>query len=300
MRSRRSFTRASVAAVCLCAAALACGKAHAFSEPLYYSSDPAGGGSGGRWFTGSPAEGYGCTVCHTGNAGQPAPTVYPLHVEGLPPAGYVPGAVYDLRLSWPEFALRAQALRQAMGSPSMGVVAELVAENGTASGSIDVDPANATPGELCELPAGMPGMDLYSVPSPGTSHMAMTVARKVTHCDANQLEARCLLAVRSCGAQEVRLRWTAPPQWEGPIWFSAGFVATDQLSGTPDGDSVHEVALPLMPASSGSAQYESLLHGGCSTVAVGASSSEIALPLAALLVWLGLMRRRDRGSRDAS
>ncbi len=291
-----SFGRACAAAACFWIIAFGASRVLAFSEPAYYPSDPAGGGGGGRWFTGSPAEGYGCSVCHTGS---PTQQQYPLYVEGLPAAGYVPGATYDVRLTWPEFASNAAALRQAMLAPSMGVVAELLAEQGTASGTIDIDRKNAVPGEICELPAGMLAMDLYSVkPGPAPGSTQATMPPSVTHCDANHLGFRCLLTVRSCGARELDFRWTAPAQWQGPIWFSAGFVATDQLSGTPENDSVREVKLPLMPATSGAALYESKLQGGCSAgTTPGVPAHRTLPPVAAILLWLVLMRRRAGVSR---
>jgi uncharacterized protein (TIGR03382 family) len=289
VRCHQSFGPTLAAVACLWVVASATGRARAFSEPIYYSADSAGGGGGGRWFTGSPAEGYGCSVCHTGT---PNVVSYPLYVEGLPDAGYVPGAVYDVKVSWPEFALHAQQLRTMMGTPSMGIVAELLAEKGTASGTIDVNPKKAPAGALCELPAGMPATDLFSViPSPAAGPDSVAPP-KVTHCDANQLGTRCLLAVRSCGAQELDFRWTAPAKWQGPIWFSAGFVTTDMLSGTPEGDSVREVSIPLLPATSGAAHYQAQLYNGCS--AAGANAQGALWPVFAILAWLWLMRRRAR------
>jgi hypothetical protein len=269
------------------------GRARAFSEPLTYFDDPANGGGGGRWFTGSPAEGYGCSVCHTGAPGQPT---YPFYVEGLPANGYVAGTAYDIRLAWPEFGAHAHDLRAVMGTPAVSVVAEFVAENGTASGTLDIDPKHPTADEVCELAAGVPGMKLYSV-RPAVSLAEGT--SEVTHCDANKLGTRCLLAVRSCGVREVRARWTAPPTWQGPIWFAAGFVATDQISGNPEGDSVNEVVRPLMPATSGAARYEALLHNGCSVTDLTVPTTTTAWPAALSLGFAWLVRHRVRRRREA-
>lgn len=271
--------------------------ARAFSDPLSYFDEPSAGGGGGRWFTGSPAEGYGCSVCHTSVPGQ---LQYPFYVEGLPKAGYVAGATYNLRMSWPEFAVKAHQLRQVQGTPSMSVIAEFVAENGTSSGTLDIDTDNPSLGELCEFPANntKPGMDLYSV-VPGPSPAKAT--KKVTSCDANKLGTRCLLAVRSCGAQEVLATWTAPAQWQGPIWFAAGFVATETLSGTPDHDVVNEVAHPMMPATSGAAGYESFLEGGCNVSSKHLSAKGL-WPLVLALGFVARSRRRawmHRGGRRA-
>jgi hypothetical protein len=288
---RGLFWRAAATASILWMVAGDCAVARAFSEPLSYFDDPANGGGGGRWFTGSPAEGYGCSVCHTGTPTQPT---WAFQVEGLPSAGYVPGSVYDLRLTWPDFAAHARQLRAMMGTPSMGVVAELASETGTASGSLDIDTKNPTQEELCQLPAGMPGMALYSV-KPGLAPADAT--SKVAHCDANKLGSRCLLTVRACGADEVRVRWTAPSEYQGPIWFSAGFVATEQFSGTPDGDSVNEITRPLLPATSGAASYEAQLKGACS-IARDASAAPTGWLAALSFGWIALgvrsARRRHR------
>ena len=255
--------------------------AAAFSEPRSYFDDSANGGGGGRWFTGSPAEGYGCSVCHGGYAGQP------LYVEGLPAGGYVPAQTYDVRLSWPEYAALAHAIRQTPGAepPSMGVVAELVAESGQGSGTIEIAaPRNAQPGELCEVPAGAAASQLYGV-KPGRP-----TVEGLARCEANALEQRCLLAVLACGASELRFRWTAPAQWQGPIWFSAGFVATNRISGGPEADAVTEVTHVLRPAAPATKSYETELGGGC-RVGDHRAARVPWLALGALL-WL-----RRRGTR---
>jgi hypothetical protein len=229
--------------------------ARAFSEPRSYYDSAAEGGGGGRWFTGSPAEGYACSACHTGGPSQP------LHIEGLPGDGYVPGASYDLRIAWPEFAARAQILAQTPGAPgaSMGLVAEFVTETGLGAGTIEIAaPAAAVPGELCSFPPDVRAAQLYLVKS------GEPVDEQETRCEASELEERCLLAVADCGAQELRFRWTAPDSWQRSIWFSTGFVATEVSSDSPEADAVTERAIPLHPAASDSERYESRLAGGCS------------------------------------
>ena len=128
------------------------GTARAYSDPIFFYESLGKGGSAGRWFSGSPADGYACDACHT-----PRPTLNPkllpplamprteplpagpLIVTGLPKDGYVPGKTYDIRLSWPDYANRTRAQYQA-GQPlgHMGVVAELVSETGKDSGSFEV------------------------------------------------------------------------------------------------------------------------------------------------------------------
>jgi hypothetical protein len=54
-----------LAGLCLVALPL---PVHAFSDPARFGKYPEEegglGGGGGRFFTGSPADGYGCSVCH--------------------------------------------------------------------------------------------------------------------------------------------------------------------------------------------------------------------------------------------
>ena len=68
--------------------------AYAYSEPSAFAESVMNGGGGARYFTGSRAEGYTCSVCHTGAA---TPDVT---INGLPSAGYVPGQVYRLTIDW--------------------------------------------------------------------------------------------------------------------------------------------------------------------------------------------------------
>lgn len=263
---------------------------HAFSEPRSYYDGADEGGGGGRWFTGSPAEGYGCNVCHTGGA-PPA-----MQIEGLPSEGYVPGASYELRIAWPEFAARAQALAQTPGAPvpSMLLVAEFVAETGLGAGSIEIASiADATPGERCTFPPDTRATLLYAVKS------GEPAAEQETRCDAGALEERCILAVSDCGAQEVRLRWTAPDSWQRTIWFAAGFVATEASSDTPEADGVNQGLIALRPAASESEHYASQLEGGCSASCgrLGAKAAPVGVALAsAAVLRLRARKRRDRRS----
>jgi hypothetical protein len=79
--------------------------ASAFSDPETYKLPPQEAGGGGRFFTGTPADGFGCNVCHEGGA----PT--PLEVTGLPLTGYQPGASYEITKISTETKLAAGAIR---------------------------------------------------------------------------------------------------------------------------------------------------------------------------------------------
>lgn len=71
------------------------GVTHAFSSPDVFEISAIQGGGGERYFTGSPLDGYGCSVCHSGG---PAPQVL---VDGLPLAeGFQPGLTYAIEVRW--------------------------------------------------------------------------------------------------------------------------------------------------------------------------------------------------------
>jgi hypothetical protein len=141
----------------------------------------------------------------------------------------------------------------------MGLVAEFMSDSGLGAGRVEVlDPSVATPLDLCQTPPGTRAAQLYSV-RPGEP----TEPRELS-CDATALGQRCLVAVPACGAEQLHLRWTPPAMPVGPVWFAAGFVTTDALSGTPQGDAVKEYARAMLPAGSSAERYESELNGGCS------------------------------------
>jgi len=262
--------------------------ARAFTEPRTYFGDPREGGGGGRWFTGSPAEGHGCSVCHTG----PAPETVVL--EGLPEDGYVPGEQYDVRIAWPAFAARADALRaDGEGPPGMGLVAELVAETGYGTGAIEIASAEqAEDDELCVLPEGATAALLFGV-RPGEP-----TVEEGTHCIADGLGQRCLATVLSCGARELRFRWTAPDEAQGAIWLSAGFVATEHAEGTAENDAVTELSVVLRPADARDTPYETELHQACG-VAGGVGERRAGQPIAWWLFGaLGLWAVRRRRSAE--
>jgi hypothetical protein len=297
-----------------CAAYLACiaagvslpGPARAYSTPDAYAEQPVLGGGGGRWFSGSPADGFGCTVCHAPGKGQ---REFPLRVGGLPADGYAPGQRHEIVLAWPEFAARWTELRPNPGappvvgqpSPAVGLVAELVPESGLGSGTIEIDSASATADELCEMtrPNLKPRLAarLYQV-RPGIAPLQIRPdSTGMLRCEARQLGQRCVIALSSCGSKLLRFAWTAPPTWEGPIWFSAGFVASEALSGTPADDAVDEVSVPIVQADAKSDDYRQLLQGGCGLSpaparAIGGERRGVGLGLGLALTALVVRRRR--------
>ena len=209
-------------------------------------------------------------------------------MRGVPEDGYVPGRSYELRLSWPDFAERARAIRESGSEPaSISVVAEFVAESGQGAGRLEIASADdADERELCVLPAGEQAAQLYGV-KPGEP-----TAEWGTTCDTSGLGHRCLVATLSCGAEELRFTWTAPDSWQGTIFFAAGMVATEEVSGDPSGDSVTEILLPIQPAASTKAYYETTLKASCSSAPSAARHVPLWPAALGLLLWVLQMRRR--------
>jgi hypothetical protein len=80
-------------------------RSSAFSDPNQFATPALSGGGGGRYFTASPVDGYGCGVCHRGGA---EPKV---RVNGLPVNGFQPGVPYDIELTWENPAAASHALQ---------------------------------------------------------------------------------------------------------------------------------------------------------------------------------------------
>lgn len=260
------------------------------------------GGGGERWFTGSPADGYTCSVCHSPAEGQ---REYPLYVTGLPLEGYTLAEAREVVLSWPEFSQRWRELRPnpmmpaAPGdsAPAMSMIAELVAESGKASGTIEIRGGTATAAEQCEVtrPNLQPRLAarLFQVRAGIPAIQVKPDANGTLRCEARNLGQRCLIALNSCGAQQVRFIWTSPMTQEGPIWFSAGFVASEALSGTPEDDAVYELSVPMVQGAGASGRYQETLRGTCSAAPVGAARPGGTTGWLLLGV-LGLLARRSR------
>lgn len=103
------------------AATLASASAAAYSSPALYAADPTRtGGGGGRVFSGSPADGFTCAVCHT----EAAPAMP--DIRGWPPGAYEPGATYQIEIAWPE--------------EHLGVVLEVTDRAGAPLGAIRLPP----------------------------------------------------------------------------------------------------------------------------------------------------------------
>ena len=301
--------RPVIAAALACAAALIGSAQHAraYSTPDAYAEQPALGGGGGRWFTGSPADGFGCTVCHAPASGQ---RHYPLHVAGVPSDGYALGQRQEIVLGWSEFATRWSELRPdptvpavpGQASPALGLVSELVAESGNGSGTIEIDTKAPGPEELCEMTRAnlKPRLAarLYQLRPGRPPRPIRADASGILRCESRLLGQRCVVAISSCGSKSLRFTWTAPPTWEGPIWLSAGFVASEALSGTPQQDSVDEISIPIVQADAKQKTYRQVLRSGCGLSNLGLTQRGAAAWSSGLsLLGAALWARRRASSR---
>ena len=173
--------------------------------------------------------------------------------------------------------------------PRASLTAELISESAKDSGQI-VQRAlpKATDGELCKATQKRLGAAVFEQ-LPGQDK-----PKPVSVCDAVNT-TRCLVAVRGCGSSEVRFTWWAPSTWQGTIWFSTSFVATDRISLSPADDAVTTVTIPLVPR--GNEVFQSELDQVCTVRRVGGAGGSLA-PLGCLcllLVWRG--RRPRAGGR---
>lgn len=166
------MTRRRTYAALLFAAASLPASAQAFSDYELFALGPLeAGGGGGRFFTSSPVDGYGCYVCHMGGT---APVA---KVTGLPDEGYVPGQTYNIEISWaePQFP---HALNL-----------EFVTKSGSAGGMITLlDPSLFEPADSCapNSEGDVPG------------HLIEESA------------PRQVLAMDDCGSSRLRFQYTAP------------------------------------------------------------------------------------------
>jgi len=100
--------------------------ARAFTDPQLFTLGVDKGGADHRYFTGSRADKFACSVCHEGGA------PLELHVTGVPEGIPAEGARYEIRVSWdrPEtpVAVQLELTKRAGGHPSVTIPDPLPAE----------------------------------------------------------------------------------------------------------------------------------------------------------------------------
>jgi hypothetical protein len=224
--------------------------AWAFSAVESFGYKAARAGGGGRYFTGSPADGYTCRVCHSGGA---EPT---LGVLGLPLAGYVPNTRYEIIVDWSHTA------------GNLAAVVEITDTKGRRAGSIHLPPVSETDDpEFC--PAVNEGD-----PSPASSVVGVPPEGRATeYCGdataAPPAECRQVVSVTACGAARLRFLWNAPGADVGPVWIAGSTVLSDGQSDV-GGDGVSDfsrvIGSPSVPA-----VLASKTRSGCSALATPAA-----------------------------
>lgn len=227
--------------------------AHAYSDPTTFSTGVAEGGGGGRWFTGSPGDGYTCGVCHSGGVRTQ------LTIAGLPIDGYSPGASYEVIVDWPDAVLH------------VGMAAEVTDESGRSAGTIQLPEGGTLDDrEKCE-PFGA------GIPASFTNVLAPTPTAP----------ERTVVNVADCGARRMRFLWTAPTEPRGQLWLSGALVSAD---GSHDvhGDGVTDFARPI--TAHGGQPIASTV-GGCSVVGAPPGMGLIAWITLAIGWMFGRSRR---------
>ena len=264
-----------VAALCAAWSAIA-GRGHAYSSFGDYVRPIEEGGGGGRLFTGTPADGHGCDVCHRGAEGAP------LQIFGLPVDGYVPGQSYEITFVWPET------------EPNIALMAELTDLAGRPAGATSLLPyASWQPGELCGDGA-VPAADVCRAGGAGDGCCRELDPMR----DACSFPGeRTAFWVVDCDARFARMLWTAPDGAAGDVWFSAEMVTSD-LQNDASGDGVTSALRRLRPA--GAPEEVVAAVGDCNAAGAGrlrpAAVASTAFGLV-LGLFLRRLRRSDTGSR---
>lgn len=243
------------------ASVLPCARAAAFQNPARFLDEPAQkGGGGNRFFTGSPAEGYTCKVCHA--PGAPVRVT----VSGLPTDGYVPDQSYPITLDWPD-DLKAVALNL-----------EVTTAAGLVAGMLSVPPVRQlTAADVCSN-GKLSGAGL--LPIAGRSVVV------VGECGQHQ-------TTFVWKAPAVSMPSTGTGGDDTTLWFSASLVVSDG-DGTVAGDRVTDIRRALVPLAS-AAPTRSGVTSSCTISPVRRSASGAVYGFAA--AWLLIACRRRSSAR---
>jgi hypothetical protein len=234
----------------------------AYSEVRHFAYPSSVGGGGGRFYTGSPADGYTCRICHAGGA------VPKVRVQGLPLDGYRPSTEYEVTVDW-------------WDGEALSAAVEVTDSEGRPAGTLRL-PAESTveSSERCHQSASEPvAGTLLAVPDP--SHRSDLTALDACNGEAASDGCRQVLSVPACGAGRVRFAWRAPSWDVGPIWFSGAVVNSNDDGNTTD-DGVAEVGTLLPSPSDTSASVRT--YAGCHVVQLGQQSHGLLMLFALALV----------------
>ena len=270
----------AVAFVCAVAFTLSmANEAHAYSNFNDYVRAIEMGGGGGRLFSGTPGDSYGCDVCHRGAEGAE------LRVIGLPTEGYVPGQAYEIAFQWP------------LAATDVALMAEVTDLAGGPAGAISLLPIPAwQPGEFCEDGVN-PAADVCRAGDVDAScciyHMGMSP-------DACAFPGeRSVLWVQDCRSDFARMVWTAPSV-PMDVWFSTEMVTSD-LQFDAVGDGATSLRMRLQPIGASSDVTSAV--GDCRVASRGSRDTSFAgglTSLALLACCAVVWRRRARARRESA
>lgn len=231
-------------------------RAHAYSDPSSYPLPVREGGGGGRWFTGSAVDGFGCNVCHDASGD------LQISVTGLPEAtGYTANHDYEVWVQWPREL------------EHLAMVLELVDDRGVRAGSLQLPRFEATtPDEHCT--------------EPGAEKMS---ASSVIDAESG----RQFATVIDCGSRAMRVLWTAPATTTGTVWLAGGLVGSNDDAST-DGDVSVMLQRAIKPEGTSSMPVEWTNSAGCSASGGPSGASRSWLSFTALLGVAGVRARRTR------
>lgn len=250
--------------------------AHAYSSFSDYIRPIQEGGGGGRLFSGTPADGYGCDVCHSGAEGAK------LEVIGLPADGYVPGLSYEITLRWPQDV------------PHVALMAELSDPRGQPLGTTALVPyASWELGERCEN--DFPAADVCRV---GSDNDGCCRDLEPDRDGCSLPGTRNVLWVLDCASRFARMVWTAPPAASGDVWFSAEMV-TSNLQNDALGDGVTEFHMRIRPQGASSEITSATGNCGAAPPNSGSSSAPI-VSISSVLLGLAWLRRRRVSARGVN
>lgn len=241
---------------------------HAYSDFRKFAYPSSAGGGGGRFYTGSPADGYTCRICHEGGD---APEV---RVQGLPLDGYKPGAEYEITVDW-------------WDGDTLSTAVELTDAEGRPAGSMRLPPENSveTPERCKQDESELIAATTVTVPPP--KHRSELAYFDECVQGSHPDDCRQVISVPACGSGRLRFAWRAPSWDVGPVWFSGAVVKSNDDSNTT-GDGVADIGTLLASPSDANAAVRT--YAGCA-VQPGAASSPLT-PWLLLTAAVAFLRKR--------
>lgn len=233
--------------------------ARAYVNPERFAVAVEQGGGGERFFTGSPADGYTCAVCHAPH--EPVP----LTVAGLPMPTYVPGATYAIVFDWPD------------NLPSVALNLEVTDTAGAPAGTLALRAVADIPlAERCSEDGSRTGVELIQTTT-----------------------GRTVWTVAECGQHQATAIWqapSAPPLGLGgklPAIRISGSLLASNHDQKVEGDRVTDFAW-LIPAANSVSPPPQTVYAQTQCAAYAPGSRTGPSPRWWLLLWLVAIRYRPR------